>query len=293
MWAALRYIFMGFSLLVKKFTEPLNQSVIVNLNGVYYPVSYWTEKGGRPYQEDRYDVLKGRGADDSSLYGVFDGHGGDRAAQYCKSHMLSAILADEMFESNPAEAMTKCFHRIDREFMDVCKSWGYTDGTTAVVAQISNRHIVVANAGDSRCMVVQKGGQAHALSVDHKPSREDEEQRIRDLGGKVIFWGRWRVEGVLAVSRAIGDIKLKPYVTCDPEIQTKEITDDDLYMVLASDGLWDVMTNEEVASFVVRNCQRQEFKHIARDLCYEATLLGSTDNVTVQVVDLRRKVSAT
>jgi serine/threonine protein phosphatase PrpC len=68
----------------------------------------------------------------------------------------------------------------------------------------------------------------------------------------VIFWGRWRVEGVLAVSRAIGDISLKPYVTCDPEIQSKFIAEEDMYMVLASDGLWDVMSNEEVASFVVK-----------------------------------------
>jgi serine/threonine protein phosphatase PrpC len=119
----------------------------------------------------------------------------------------------------------------------------------------------------------------------------------------VIFWGRWRVEGVLAVSRAIGDISLKPYVTCDPEIQSKFIAEEDMYMVLASDGLWDVMSNEEVASFVVkyvccaslivyvillrRDCQHQDFKYIARDLCYEATLLGSSDNITVQVVDLR------
>lgn len=120
----------------------------------------------------------------------------------------------------------------------------------------------------------------------------------------MIFWGRWRVEGVLAVSRAIGDISLKPFVTCDPEIQSKFIAEEDMYLVIASDGLWDVMSNEEVASFVVkyvsvvlltfclltmecRDCQHQEFKFIARDLCYEATLLGSTDNITVQVIDLR------
>jgi serine/threonine protein phosphatase PrpC len=69
----------------------------------------------------------------------------------------------------------------------------------------------------------------------------------------VIFWGRWRVEGVLAVSRAIGDCSLKPYVTCDPEIVTHELRgEEDLYLVIASDGLWDVMSNEEVARFVIR-----------------------------------------
>lgn len=82
--------------------------------------------------------------------------------------------------------------------------------------------------------------------------REDEEVRIKELGGRVIFWGRWRVQGVLAVSRAIGDVNLKPYVTCDPEITLHTITPDDQYIILASDGLWDVMSNEEVGTFITR-----------------------------------------
>jgi serine/threonine protein phosphatase PrpC len=61
--------------------------------------------------------------------------------------------------------------RIDNEFISICKKNHFTDGSTAVVAMISNRNIVVANAGDSRCIVVQKGGRAYAMSVDHKPSR--------------------------------------------------------------------------------------------------------------------------
>jgi len=116
------------------------------------------------------------------------------------------------------------------------------------------------------------------MSVDHKPNREDEEKRIRNLGGKIIHWGRWRVQGVLAVSRAIGDVTLQvsllllihvaldpalshsqsdylpslvvvwqPYVTSEPEILEKDIGPEDEFLVLASDGLWDVMRNEDVA----------------------------------------------
>lgn len=68
----------------------------------------------------------------------------------------------------------------------------------------------------------------------------------------MLFWGRWRVEGVLAMSRAIGDASLKPFVTCAPEIMSRKIEEDDCYLVLATDGLWDVMSNEEVASFVIK-----------------------------------------
>jgi hypothetical protein len=90
------------------------------------------------------------------------------------------------------------------------------------------------------------------LCLSSRVYREDEEVRIKELGGRVIFWGRWRVEGVLAVSRAIGDVNLKPYVTCDPEITTHALTPDDQYLILASDGLWDVMSNEEVGTFITR-----------------------------------------
>ncbi len=83
-------------------------------------------------------------------------------------------------------------------------------------------------------------------------NREDEERRIRALGGRVLFWGRWRVEGVLAVSRAIGDVNLKPFVTCEPDFVTRKIQEQDMFLVLASDGLWDVMSNEDVANFVIK-----------------------------------------
>lgn len=124
------------------------------------------------------------------------------------------------------------------------------------------------------------------MSDDHKPNREDEELRIRKLGGKVIHWGRWRVQGVLAVSRAIGDVTLQPYVTCEPEIMEREIGDEDAFLVLCSDGVWDVLPNEHVAQIVSQNA-KIDFVSAARRLCEEALFLGSTDNVTALIVDLR------
>lgn len=87
------------------------EPVVTDINGVYYPVSYWTVKGGRPYQEDRHHEMKGKGAIDSSLYAVFDGHGGARAAQYCKDHLLKAIICDPHFSSDISIALDKSFHR--------------------------------------------------------------------------------------------------------------------------------------------------------------------------------------
>lgn len=298
---------------VALFAKGLTEDVIVvdlYLNDVKYACTYWSERGGRPYQEDRYDIQNANSFSsssssndcNSSMYAVYDGHGGSHASQYCKTNMLKLIgkklnTTDtnndkhDSIDSNGnnkedvGNTLADCFRKIDEDFESVAKNKSLNDGTTAITAVIHNNFITVANAGDSRCILIQKGGKVKPLSYDHKPSRDDEVMRIRNLGGKVIYWGRWRVQGILAVSRAIGDVSLKPYITAEPEIEEKRITDDDMYVVLASDGLWDVMTNEDCASFILSRARN--FKDLARALCYEAMLLGSADNVTVLIIDLK------
>jgi protein phosphatase 2C len=94
-------------------------------------------------------------------------------------------------------------------------------------------------------------------SVDSfQPDRPDELERIQAAGGRVIYWDGARVFGVLAMSRAIGDSYLKPFVVSDPEVRVVERNDgEDEFLILASDGLWDVVSNE-VACNVVRACLR-------------------------------------
>ena len=200
-------------------SDYFNRITVVNqyLNNVYYAVSYWTERGCRQYQEDRFTMMKGHGAVDCSLYALFDGHGGSKASQYCNDHLLKYIQSDPNFENNIDAALTNGFRRLDEEFTTIAKRGMLSDGSTAVVAVISNKRIYVANAGDSRAIIVQKGmffiqsmvflpydfhvsyllkdGKAKAMSVDHKPSREDEARRIDKLGGKVVYYGQWRVQG--------------------------------------------------------------------------------------------------
>lgn len=123
------------------------------------------------------------------------------------------------------------------------------DGTTAVAALFLGDRIYVANVGDSRAILVKRSGRVEALSDDHKPNRPDEAKRIRSLGGRVLFHGVWRVNGILAVSRAIGDRILKQFVTGVPEIKSCRISPStDAYVVLASDGLWDTLTHEDVSA---------------------------------------------
>lgn len=284
LWSVVRFIATCLTSVLKYFDDqPMRVDPF--LQQVKYPVSYWTERGGRPYQEDRFQTLKGIGASDSSLYGVFDGHGGYRAAQYCKEYLLNCIANDSDFAENPTKAIFRSFHKVDSEFSAKAKIQMLTDGSTATVAIIHDKTVYVGNAGDSRGIIVQKGGKVKEMSLDHRPDRKDEELRIRKLGGTVIHWGRWRVEGILAVSRSIGDVTLQPFITCEPEIIEKQLDGEDEYLVLASDGLWDVMENSEVAKLVLK--WKNDFINIGKKLCNEAIIMGSTDNVTALVIDLK------
>ncbi|CAN6320539.1 unnamed protein product [Urochloa humidicola] len=216
------------------------------------------------------------------FFGVFDGHGCSHVATSCGVRMHE-IVAEEAAAAAEASAsstvsdeaarwkdvMEKSYARMDVEAVGSREAAGPAPtcrcemqlpkcdhvGSTAVVAVVGPRHLVVANCGDSRA-VLCSGGAAIPLSADHKPDRPDELERIHAAGGRVIFWDGARVFGMLAMSRAIGDSYLKPFVISDPEVRVVERKDgEDEFLILASDGLWDVVSNE-VACKVVRACLR-------------------------------------
>jgi len=161
---------------------------------------------------------------------------------------------------------------------------GLTDGSTAVAMAVTPRRIVVGNAGDSRAVVFD-GPRAVPLSIDCKPSRPDEQRRIEAAGGHVMHLGVPRVNGILAVSRAIGDAELKHVVTSEPEVRSVRRTPSQWAAVLASDGLWDVLTADEVRAIVETHWGEEG--RGAKQLADEAFARGSFDNICTMVVDLR------
>eukprot|EP00249_Psilotum_nudum_P022549 c28559_g1_i3 orf=1153-2712(-) len=272
------------------------------------------------------------------FFGVYDGHGGVKAARFCKDYLHLALAEEaqatinlDSLRSSSAmgswqvqweKVMNDCFLRMDvgvggaypgrANQLEAADGLEYyeeptapeTVGSTAVVAVIGACHIIVANCGDSRA-VLSRGGRAVALSVDHKPDREDEMARIEGAGGKVICWNGCRVFGVLAMSRAIGDHYLKPYVIATPEVTCTQRSDDDECLILASDGLWDVLSNDEVCDVARRrlafqrggrsvagtsslNSRREENAEATAALLTKMALAqGSNDNISVVVVDLK------
>ena len=149
-------------------------------------------------------------------------------------------------------ALHDAFTRTDAEFAEADGDAASLVGTTAVVALVGTRKLYVANCGDSRA-VLCRGGGALPLTDDHKAAREDETARVEAAGGQILFWNGVRVMGVLAVSRAIGDRGLRPFVIAAPEVTIVGRRHDDELLLLASDGLWDVLSNAEAVT-LARRC---------------------------------------
>ncbi|KAL5576152.1 hypothetical protein UlMin_017851 [Ulmus minor] len=171
-------------------------------------------------------------------------------------------------------------------------------GCTACVAIIQDNRLVVANAGDSRC-VISRNGQAYNLSKDHKPELEIEKDRILKAGG---FIQLGRVNGTLNLARAIGDKEFKQNkhlpaekqaVTAYPDITSVELCDDDEFLVLACDGIWDCMSSQQLVDYV-RELLKEENKLSAIcekvfDRCVAPTAGGEgCDNMTMILVQFKK-----
>lgn len=197
---------------------------------------------------------------DWSFFAVFDGHAGDQSAAYSSQHLLDAIVATDAFrQRNIVEGIRSGFLTMDdalREQFATLHSTMDNSGSTAIAAFVSPDHVYLANCGDSRAVLCRNGAPAFSTQ-DHKPVLPGERERIMNAGGSVIIQ---RVNGSLAVSRALGDFEYKnvqgkgqceQLVSPEPEVFCVDReADGDQFMVLACDGIWDVMSNEEVCSFV-------------------------------------------
>lgn len=166
---------------------------------------------------------------------------------------------------------------------------GQSSGCTAVVALLVGRELFVANAGDSRC-VLCRNGKTVEMSFDHKPEDEEESQRITKAGGRVTMDGR--VNGGLNLSRAIGDHAykmnkdLKPeeqMISAMPDIKKVTLEDDDEFMVLACDGIWNFMSSEEVVEFVRKRLaeKREKLSSICEEVCCFSILQANSSALSL------------
>ncbi|PKA67097.1 putative protein phosphatase 2C 25 [Apostasia shenzhenica] len=241
--------------------------------------------------EDRHSVaLDILGDPQTAFFGIFDGHGGSKAAEFASQKIGELIVEEVLTRGGEGgieleEAMKNSYLKTDMEFLKE----DLRGGACCVTAFVRNGDLIVSNAGDCRA-VVSISGKAEALTSDHRPSREDEKDRIESLGGYVDFCrGVWRLQGSLAVSRGIGDSHLKPWVIPEPETKIMKIKSDCEFLILASDGLWDKVSNQEAIDMARPLCldpQKPSPLIACKKLVNLSVSRGSMDDISVMIIHL-------
>jgi len=287
-------------------TEKYNESRTAG--GLRYGIS--SMQGWRIEMEDAHTAVIGipDQKDTVSWFAVFDGHAGSRVSAHCSNHLLDCIRATDDFTSSiqqehslsQEELMAGIKKGILRGFLELDEklrkipevaSGEDKSGTTAVCALITEKYLVIANCGDSRGVCCVNGKPA-LVTLDHKPSNDPERERIQNAGGSVVIQ---RVNGSLAVSRALGDFEYKnvegrgpteQLVSPEPEFFIKPILpDQDEFLVLACDGVWDVMTNEDICNFVSARLKiTDNLETVANEVIDTCLYKGSRDNMSIIII---------
>ena len=239
-------------------------------NGIRYGVS--AMQGWRMEMEDAHVCKTNLAYDGCSFFGVFDGHAGPKVSQYCSENLWDCIRQKIEAKKGPARDQEPTLENIKDGFRD---GFLYIDeklkerppwsngedrgGTTAITVMITPKHIILGNCGDSRGLVV-RSNKLEIATTDHKPYNQSERSRIEKAGGTVMMQ---RVNGSLAVSRALGDFDYKrsndlpatkQLVSPEPEVTVVDREPEkDQFLLLACDGIYDVMSNEQVIEFVLHH----------------------------------------
>ncbi|KAI3760395.1 hypothetical protein L1987_50790 [Smallanthus sonchifolius] len=252
--------------------------------------SVYCKKGKREVMEDRFKaVVEFNGQHKQAFFGVFDGHGGSKAAEFAAENLDTNIVneVEKMGENEIIEAIKQGYMNTDSQFL----KQDHRGGSCCVTAIIRDNNLVVSNAGDCRA-VMSIGGTATPLTSDHRPSRLDEKLRIESLGGYVdCSHGVPRVLGSLGVSRAIGDQSLKQWITAEPESKIVKIGPEFEFLIMASDGLWDKVSNQEAIDLARPFCvgnDKLEPVLACKKLVELSASRGSVDDASVIIVQLGR-----
>ncbi|XP_074319359.1 putative protein phosphatase 2C 39 isoform X1 [Silene latifolia] len=243
---------------------------------------YHTAKGKSSHPMEDFVFAEFRQVDGNELglFAIFDGHVSQKVPDYLKANLFNNILDEPDFWNETEKAIRRAYHFTDDTILEKYADLG-KGGSTAVTAILINcEKLVVANLGDSRA-VLSRNGKAKQLSIDHEP--ESERKDIEERGGFVTkFPGDVaRVDGQLAVARAFGDKSIKKHLSSEPDVMVETIDDDAEFIILASDGIWHVMNNQEAVDCVK---EIKDARAAAAALIEEALKRNSGDDISVIVV---------
>jgi len=232
-----------------------------------------------------------------NFFCIFDGHGGNGVSKILADSFPKIFLNKELY-SHPYkirfinEIFSSVQELLRTKYTNIATNSGSTCLACSMFKYKKNKYIQVINVGDCRC-VLCRDLMAIPITKDHKPNWPEEKLRIEKLGGKIIFDGfDYRIDD-LSVSRAFGDLTSQPYVAPIPDIFNVRLKKEDKFIVLACDGLWDIMSNQDVVNFILINFydlktgKRLDGRiNIAKQLAEYAVKKGSTDNISIILVFL-------
>jgi protein phosphatase 1L len=262
---------------------------------------------GKMQNEDKYTIeLAQESNNNSNLFGVYDGHGGDSVSTYLSGNLPNHIFAKMKHHNGTSQIESY----LDQAFMEadaVVSNGRYEKvGSTATVGLIRDNKLFVANAGDSMLVLCRKDN-SYFATKQHRPNTRKEIDRIYAAGGHIIISSDstpWLCVApqnppFLSLSRAIGDYPKIPGLIGAPEVETKQLTPDDEFIILATDGFWDhifkfQIFDEYSAVSEARKLVQKELKsantklnEIAKKLCEKALSNGSGDDITVMLIRLK------
>eukprot|EP00760_Papus_ankaliazontas_P026141 PhM_4_TR3009/c1_g4_i1/m.37810 len=264
-------------------------------------VGVCSKQGARKTMEDQHVTAKSEKETPVHFFAVYDGHGGTKCAEFLRDNLHGIVLDHPKLVQDPELALRESVAAVEEQFTAFSRESKDCSGSTAAVALIVNDEtLVTANVGDSE-IVLCRDGAPLVLSTRHVPNNSSEEARVIAAGGRMyrhrVGHPKFNPEFVsLGVSRAIGDIgfKLDEFtdgkqsgVIADADTRCLPLHPTDAFLIMACDGLWDVMNYEDVvrmcAAMLKNGTSTQE---ITDALVAEALKRGSTDNVTCLFLQL-------
>ena len=256
-------------------------SSIQNQNTPFKSFSYYEDKNlkYRQTMEDIGILIPDLTTDYKvSLFGIFDGHGGTDVVKFVKNRLpqLIKIYLNDLF---PVEiAFKNAFKKVDEELKFFDSEY---IGTTATLILIKDNKIYCANVGDTKAYIIYDKT-FKQISNDHKCTNEDERKRITEIGGKII---KNRVMGQLILTRTLGDLYVKQFgVINTPDINVYDINETINYIIIASDGVWDVVDLDTITNMGKAGKNVGEF---CKDIVKLAINKGTKDNVSCIVVSFK------
>jgi serine/threonine protein phosphatase PrpC len=257
---------------------------------------YFTSiKGRRKSNEDRHNIILNINGDDLNLnpinlFAIYDGHGGTWVSEFLEKNIPEYYMNKKFLPPFNKEFHTKVFQLIQSQLLK--NPLGYSNGSTCLLNLMfkynGSIYMDVVNLGDSRMSIVDLNGISKSITKDHKPDDPVEKSRLNKIGGEIYkdSEGVYRI-GDLSLSRAFGDGDNAPYISQKPDVFNLLITKQTKYIVMACDGLWDIIESKDLGKIINSILKtNSKIDNIAVELADYALKQGSSDNVSVIVIEV-------